>query len=186
MSTVTINLKGGTRLAKKLSALERKVTSAKTVRIGFLEGQKYPASDGGARLAARAATAEKDGHPQWQSRLSAWASWEATHQRDLSIAQVAFWNEFGTTTQKPRPFFRTTISAHSGEWGDALKGYFQASGFNAKIALTTLGIRIKDEIVATIAAWPADNRPLTEYIKGFNHGLIDRGTMQRHVDMEVT
>ena len=33
-----------------------------------------------------------------------------------SVAQVAFWNEYGTATIPPRPFFRNTIAQHKDEW----------------------------------------------------------------------
>ena len=179
-------MSGGDKLQEKLRELSAKLSSAKTVRVGFLEGATYPPGDGGKRLTARSKTAAKDGHPEWEGLLGRWGAWEAEHPRDLSVAQVAFWNEYGTIHMCARPFMRTTIRVHSGEWGDDLKKYLKESDYDAQVSLTKIGIRIKDQIVNTIQHWPADNRPLTVYIKKFDHGLIDRGTMKNSVGMDVT
>ena len=81
---------------------------------------------------------------------------------------------------------RNTVAAHKGEWGPALADYIKDSAFDATVALGKLGTHVADEIVETIQNWPADNRQLTVFIKGFNSGLRDRGTMAKHVDFEVS
>ena len=34
------------------------------------------------------------------------------------VAQVAYWNEYGTTLSPPRPFFRNAIKDKSKEWSE--------------------------------------------------------------------
>ena len=41
----------------------------------------------------------------------------SAQQASLHVAQVAFWNEFGTITAPARPFFRQTIKGHQDHWG---------------------------------------------------------------------
>lgn len=184
MSAVTFRLRGGDQFKAQLQQLARSLNTARGVRIGFLEGATYPEGDGGARLAA-AAKRLPAAQQGWKRLLMAWSKWQAAHPSSLSVAKVAFWNEFGTTTSKPRPFFRFTIRRHSGQWGVALGRYLRASGFDARIALSKLGMLISEQLQESIMSWPADNRPLTAFIKGFTHGLVDHAVMARAVDFEV-
>lgn len=101
------------------------------------------------------------------------------------VAQVAFWNEFGTSRSPARPFFRQTIRANQDEWGDALASNLKAANYDSETALDALGIIVKDQITDTIRRWPGDNAPRTIARKGFDHGLVDKGVMQRSTDYEV-
>lgn len=103
----------------------------------------------------------------------------------LHVAQVAFWNEFGTTRAPARPFFRNTVSAKSPAWGEDMAKIAKAVGLDTVKILRLMGERIKDQLVTAITEWPADNAPSTEAAKGFNKGLIHTTTMQRAVDYEV-
>jgi hypothetical protein len=181
---VTFNLRGGDKFKAQLQNLARSLNTARAVRIGFLEGSDYPEGDGGARLMAAAKRVFK-AHPGWGRLLAAWSRWQAKHPRGLSVAQVAFWNEFGTSTSKPRPFFRLMIRQHSGEWGKKLARYLKGAQFDAEVALNKLGMLIAGQLQESIQSWPADNAPLTVAVKGFNHGLVDSMTMARAVDFEV-
>ena len=40
----------------------------------------------------------------------------ATYKDGTKVAQVAYWNEYGTPTIPPRPFFRDAIKEKSKEW----------------------------------------------------------------------
>lgn len=114
------------------------------------------------------------------------ATYPAQAKRDeLHIAQVAFWNEFGTSGAPARPFFRGMINRESNHWGADLGGYLISVAYDAGRALAMLGLSVKDALTHAIASWPADNAPSTVAKKGFNHGLIDKGLMQRAPDFEV-
>jgi hypothetical protein len=180
------SVSGGEKLKAHLARLAANLASAKSVSVGFLDRATYANGENAARLLARAKTAAKDGHPEWTARLTAWGNWSLTHGGTVGIAQVAFWMEFGTTRTAPRPFFRQTIVMYSGEWGQDLAKFLKTAKYDARIALGRLGLRVSEQIRTSIIDWAADNRPLTAYIKGFNHGLIDRGVMQHHVDSVVT
>jgi len=99
--------------------------------------------------------------------------------KTLHVAQVAFWDNFGTTTSPPRPFFTNMIAAGSSRWGKELAAILKATGYNGGQTLGLMGERMKDELVKAIVDWPADNAPATVARKGFNKGLVDKGVMQR-------
>jgi hypothetical protein len=179
---------GGDKLKARLLSMAQGLEKARSVRAGFLEDADYAANDGGARLAAAAkrVTPELEAvHPDWKPRLTAWSKWQETHSPRLRVAQVAFWLEFGTTTQKPRPFFRHMISRDSPNWGRNLGRYLKTSEYDAGKALAKLGVLIQGQIVDSIDAWGADNSELTAFVKGFSHGGVDTGTLKRSVDFEV-
>lgn len=44
-----------------------------------------------------------------------WLS-SANYDGDTPVAQVAFWQEFGTKSAPPRPFFRPAIEDNQGKW----------------------------------------------------------------------
>lgn len=185
---VNFQMRGGERLKAKLASMAQGLDKARQVRVGFLEDADYPAGDGGARLAAAAKRVTPDieaVHPDWKPRLTAWSHWQAAHSLQLRIAQVAFWLEFGTTTQKPLPFFRSMISRNSGNWGGKLGRYLKTSEYDAGTALGKLGVLIQGQLVDSIESGPADNAPLTAFIKQFNKRGQDRGILKNHVDYEV-
>jgi hypothetical protein len=114
------------------------------------------------------------------------ATYPATAKREgLHVAQVAFWNEFGTKFAPARPFFRGMIRAEQDHWGDDLGKHLKDNDFNSEQALRLMGVEIKDALTNKIATWPADNAPSTVARKGFDHGLVHTGVMQRATDFEV-
>jgi len=105
----------------------------------------------------------------------------------LHVAQVAFWNEFGTVRAPARPFFRTTITQQAKTWGDKLVAAVKATNYDGKQALGLLGQSMRDDIENAIAQWATPpNAPSTIARKGFDKPLIDTGSMQRAVDYEVS
>lgn len=182
-----MKVEGGDKLAAVLQRMAKNLQTAKGVRIGFLEDATYPLTDGARLWGAvdRLTESQKADHPDWEPRLSAWAAWANNNHPTLHVAQVAFWNEFGTVTSPPRPFFRQTIDRHASEWGDELKTFLKETNYSAFRSLRLLGLLVKEQIVVSIEKWPADNAPLTVHIKQFNHGLLDSGVMARSVDYEM-
>lgn len=184
---VAVRFAGGTKLKAKLLQMAHGLDRAKQVKVGFLEGADYPRDDG-ARLAAAAkrVTPEvSEAHPDWKPRLTAWSKWAESHSPQISVAQAAFWMEFGTSTQKPFPFFRSTILSKSDNWGGHLGRYLKASEYDAGRALAKMGVLIQGQLVDALEAGPADNQPLTVFVKQFNKRGQDTGTMKRSVDFEV-
>lgn len=161
--TVTIDLKGGEKLAQLLKKMHRNVNSATGVNVGILSNAHYPAA--------------------YKNRVEYRISPMRT---TTSVAQVAFWNEFGTKWAPARPFFRTTINEKSPKWGDSLAYVLKASGYDAKKAFTSMGQGIQGQIRQTIAHWAEPpNAKLTVEIKGFDKPLTDEGFLQQNIDYEV-
>lgn len=104
----------------------------------------------------------------------------------LSVAQVAFWNEFGTVRAPPRPFFRTTIAKESGTWGENLGKAVVFYKYNGELALRAVGQAMRDDVEASIQRWTTPpNAPSTIAKKGFDKPLIHTAVMLRSPDFEV-
>lgn len=104
----------------------------------------------------------------------------------LPVAQVAFWNEFGTKNAPARPFFRNAIEANSKKWPAQLAAAVKASRYDSRKALGLMGTIVKDQIVKSIV--DTTSPPLarsTVARKGFDKPLVDTGVMQRSVDFEI-
>lgn len=117
------------------------------------------------------------------------------------VAQVAYWNEYGTTLSPPRPFFRNAIKDKSKEWLELYKD----TQFQTKDMYKTLGIVgtvIKDDIATSIIDLTTPpNSPITinggwirhsngkSFLvkgKGSSNPLIDTGFMRNSVSYEIT
>lgn len=144
---------GGKKLTLALASIEKKIVNGGVLRMGFLEGAKYPSGPKG---------------------------------EPLSVAQVAFWNEYGTIRAPARPAFRTTIAKQSKTWGDKLGKAVKYYNYDGQKALAALGQSMRDDLEAEIAQWSSPpNAPSTIARKGFNKPLVHTGVMQRAPDYEV-
>ena len=104
-----------------------------------------------------------------------------------SVAQVAFWNEYGTASIPPRPFFRNTIAQHKDEWPKQAAALMEANGGDVRQTLELMGEGVKGQIVETIQDFSEPpNAAATVKKKGFDKPLIDTGTLWRSIDYEVT
>lgn len=78
----------------------------------------------------------------------------STYPDGTPVAQVAFWQEFGTPGARfpipPRPTFRMMIAKHKKEWGPQLGALLKSSGYSSARALASMGERIKDELVDSV------------------------------------
>lgn len=122
-------VRGGEKMTRVLNAIANKVAKGKHVDVGFFADKKY------------GATVHKP------------------KQGGMPVAQVAFWNEFGTIRSPPRPFFRQMISKNSAGWpiklGKALKMY----DYDADKALALLGVTMTIQLQDSIEA--GDFAPLS-------------------------
>ena len=78
----------------------------------------------------------------------------ATYPDGTSVAQVAFWNEFGhggNFPAPPRPFFRSMIANHSEEWPKTLARGLKYYDYDAKSALSAMGELIKGQLQESIS-----------------------------------
>lgn len=161
--TVSVDIQGGEKLARLLKKMSRGLQTATGVNVGVLADAKYPAAY----------------KTRTEYRIS-------PLRTTTSVAQVAFWNEFGTKGMPARPFMRTTINDKSPKWGDSLAYVLKASGYDANKAFTSMGQGIQGQIKQTIANWTDPiNAKLTVAIKGFNKPLTDEGFLQQSINYEV-
>lgn len=112
----------------------------------------------------------------------------ATYPEDgTPVAQVAFWNEFGTATGTPaRPFFRTMVQNESPGWGLLIARAAKHYNYNASTVLQFMGVKISEQLQQSIVGWDTPpNAESTAAEKGFNNPLIRTGHMQNSVDFEV-
>lgn len=110
----------------------------------------------------------------------------ATYPDGTSVAQVAFWNEYGTTKIPPRPFFRTMIANESPGWGVMMSKAAKHFEYSGTEVLRFMGLKISEQLQQSIVGWQSPpNAPYTIAVKGFNKPLIHTGHMQNSVDFEV-
>ena len=84
----------------------------------------------------------------------------ATYPEGTPVAQVAFWQEFGTTRFQARPFFRPMIAAKSPGWGAAMAKVFKSTNKDTRQTLELMGTGIKDQLTSSIVNTPQP--PLSE------------------------
>ena len=110
----------------------------------------------------------------------------ATEADGTPVALVAALNEFGSGNAPPRPFFRRMIAKNRGRWPKNLATALVATDYDAKAALTMLGVEINDELKESITELVSP--PLAESTikrKGFDKPLIETGTMLNSTTFNV-
>lgn len=116
----------------------------------------------------------------------------ATTPDGQSIAQYAFWNEFGTKFAPARPFLRQSVTNNKTKWLGVLKTAL-AGGKSAVDAFTLVGEVARADIIKEIQNGNfVPNAPRTIAKKRAagktepDHPLIDTGLMMKAVEYEVT
>lgn len=83
------------------------------------------------------------------------------------VAQVAFWNNFGTGTAPPRPFFSNMVKDKGPGWPDALEQNLKATNYDAQKSMSLMGegiaSQLRDSIIDTNAP-PLS--PITVMLRG--------------------
>lgn len=162
MAARAVNWKDGNvgrRMRKVLKSMADKLGTEGAVQVGFFEGARYTPV-----------------HPI-----------RGTKRQPLPVAQVAFWNIYGTKHTPPRDFVGAAVRANAGHWPQDIADLAKAHGYDAKKVLSLMGESIKDDIVHYITVWSQPpNSARWAKVKGFNKPLIDDGTMQREVGWKVT
>lgn len=189
MATASVKMTGGDKLEAHLKGLAERIKKG-SVSVGFFEDKTYPDDKkeklqrflkGLEKMQESSATQKTRKDKKPKGHRDGGQSGGILH-----VAQVAFWDEFGTTTSPPRPVFRNMIKENSPKWGKELGSIMKKTTNNSAVALKLMGERIQDQLVKAITDWPADNAPLTVAIKGFNKGLTDSGDMARAVGYKVS
>ena len=109
----------------------------------------------------------------------------ATYPDGMSVAQVAFQNEYGTSKIPARPFMRYTIQEENSGWGDIVADQLEM-GVTPKFAMGILGTVIKGQIIDNIESWQEPpNAPSTIKRKGFNAPLRHTGILKSSITYRV-
>lgn len=114
------------------------------------------------------------------------------YEEGQTIAQVAGWNEYGTTRIPARPFMRQTFEKYGDEIQTQIKGFLGKiidGKESVAVALKKVGEMAKGKIQKTISSGQfAENRPATKEQKGAkkNKPLIDTGRLRQSINYEVT
>jgi len=104
----------------------------------------------------------------------------------LHVAQVAFWDHYGTIRSPARPFITDMIERKSPRWGVSLGNLLKQTNYDSEKALALMGEGIKGQLQASIRNWSTPpNAPSTVARKGFNKPLIETAVMLRSVDFQV-
>jgi hypothetical protein len=119
---------------------------------------------------------------------------DAKYSNGLSIAQVAYWNEYGTTKANgkqgspPRPFFRNAVAQAKPKLGEFIARKAKENNYNGTATLEAMGTFMLAEIDKSILDGDfAPNSPVTingskpdknghQFIegKGFDRPLIGK------------
>ena len=110
----------------------------------------------------------------------------ATYPDGTYVAEVAFYNEFGTSKIPSRPFFRNMIAQQSPGWAMRMAKAAKYYSYDGHSILSAMGESISEELKQSIIDFDTpSNAPYTIQKKGFDKPLIDTGHMKDSVSYEV-
>lgn len=113
---------------------------------------------------------------------------DEAYEDGTSLAEVAAYNEFGTSDMPERPFMRQSFENHEAELQAAcdLVNQTLASGGTTEAALNKLGVTVRGLVQEEIVGGGfAPNAESTIRKKGSEQPLIDTGFMRQSVDFVV-
>lgn len=108
-----------------------------------------------------------------------------------SIAEYAYWNEFGTKNIPARPFMRNAISDNSDTWAESISSQLKTMGVTDKNvvakALKETGQLMRSDIQQSISKGGFKPlKPATIKRKGKATPLVDTKAMREAISYEVT
>ncbi len=110
----------------------------------------------------------------------------ATYPDGTPVAAVAFWNEYGTTTSPPRPFFRQMIAAESPAWPGKMARLAKGTDYDGPRVLALMGEDVKGALQQSINNFTEPAlAPSTVDAKGFSKPLIDTSHMLNSITYKV-
>lgn len=126
-----------------------------------------------------------DKAPQYKSgSVRAGVLETAVYPDGTPVAQVGFWNEYGTARAPSRSFMRATINQD-------LTGWLELIGKNIALydtdkALGIIGAEMAGAFTQAVMEFSdPPNAPYTIAKKGFNKPLIDTSVLSRSISWEV-
>lgn len=111
---------------------------------------------------------------------------ESTYPDGTPVAAVAFWNDMGTRTIPPRPFFRNMVAGKSKGWPNAIVANLKATGYDTQRTLEIVGMGIRDQLKQAIRDTKTPpNAPSTIARKGFDKPLTETVLMTDSAGFKV-
>lgn len=108
----------------------------------------------------------------------------------IPIAQVAYFNEYGTHLNPTRPFMHDTFESNVVKRliKNGLGNVFTAAvkGQAIQHTLRELGMKLVEAMQAHIDSYPGSNSATTILRKGFNDPLYDSGKMMESVKFQIS
>lgn len=108
----------------------------------------------------------------------------------VTVAEVAFWNEFGTVTAPERSFLRSTIDENRPDLDKLtakLINEIILGRIDTNKALQKLGLKIQELIKKKILEYnDIPNAPSTIARKGFNNPLVNTRRLWRSIAHQAT
>lgn len=93
-----------------------------------------------------------------------------TYPDGESVAEVGYWNEYGTEAIPPRPFFRTAVENNRDKLGPMFVR--AAQKHEPEAAMRTVCEHMVDELKMSVLTWTdPPNAPSTIRAKGYNAPL---------------
>lgn len=109
----------------------------------------------------------------------------AKYDDGTPVAQVVFWQEFGTAKIPMRPFMRNAIAKNTQKWGDSVKTFLIGTNDSEK-ALKMLGEIMRGDIILSLTNLNTPpNAPATIKQKGSSNPLIDTGLLRNSISWEL-
>jgi len=111
----------------------------------------------------------------------------ASYSDGTPVASVAFWNEFGTSTAPPRPFFRNMIEKENRTCPVKAAALAANDKFDGRKILEALGADIEGALKESIVTFTSPGLAAsTIKHKGSAKPLIDTGEMLNSTGFRVT
>jgi len=102
----------------------------------------------------------------------------ATYPDGTPVAEVAYYNEYGTTYAPPRPFFRTMIAEQQDSWGPKLAAAYRGTNGDIERSFDLVGEDIEGALKQSINDLTSPAlAPSTVKRKGFSKPLIESSHM---------
>lgn len=109
---------------------------------------------------------------------------KGVYENGADVADVAMYNEFGTSKIPPRPFMEQSFKRHEQEYVEKSEEIFGAmiKGQEVKPLIRKFGEKVKKDIVDEIEKGEfVPNAPSTVAKKGFNKPLYETGLMEKSI-----
>ncbi|PTC19557.1 hypothetical protein C0J26_11310 [Pseudomonas baetica] len=108
----------------------------------------------------------------------------------IPVAQVAYFNEYGTHLNPTRPFmhdtFETDVVRRLIKHGLGKVFIAAVKGQAIQHTLRELGKKLVEAMQAHVDAYPGNNSAATILRKGFNDPLYDTGKMMKSVKFQIS